>query len=105
MSHTRGLRILYALFLVNMAVITWQEIKLSASPIGWPRPSRYVGLAVAFSVLGVFAEVASSELAAVVGAGLTIALVIKTVQSGNSQGTVTAPNQPTQTGITGTVQV
>jgi hypothetical protein len=109
MNQQRGIRILYTMFLIDLIVISWQEIKGSASPIGWPRPQRYVGLTIAFSLLAVLAELASSELAAVIGAGLSMGLVINVVQnqSGSSgQGTSNgnAPI-PSGTGLTGSIPV
>jgi hypothetical protein len=109
MNNQRGLRILQALFFVNLAVISWQEIKSPQSPIGWPRPSRFVGLGIAFSLLAVFSEIVSAELAAVIGAGLTIGLAINVVQNpegSSGQGTTVSATQPVSgTGLTGTLQV
>lgn len=110
MNQQRGIRILYTLFLIDLVVISWQEIKGSASPIGWPRPQRYVGLTIAFSLLAVLAEIASSELAAVIGAGLSMGLFINAAQNsaensaGQGAGNGNAP-LPTGTGLTGSVQV
>lgn len=96
MGKGKGLRILSTLFLVNLAIITWSELKSSnPSPIGWPRPSRYLGLGVAFSLLGIFSEIASSELAAVIGAGLTVGLIIQNVNSSASSNNAAAPQNTT----------
>jgi len=109
MSQARGLRILYALFFLNIAIISWQEIKSGQSPIGWPRPQRFVGLAVAFSMLAILAEIAAAELSAVIGAGLTIGLIINNVgnQAGKGIGDLgsTASTPATGTGLSGTIQV
>lgn len=113
MSHDRGSRILAMLFLVNLFIITWAELKpgnSNPSPIGWPRPARYLALGIAFTVLAGFGEIASTELAAVIGAGLTIGLIIQTVQTGSNtqsvppSGGVTSTAQPTSP-VTGTLQV
>lgn len=112
MNQQHGLRIMYALFLLNVIVIAWQDIKADASPIGWPRPSRFVGLAVAFSLLSVVAEVAAAELAAVLAAGLTLGLVMNTFSQSNTSGTASGSqsgtvnaSQPSSTGLTGSIQV
>jgi hypothetical protein len=108
MNSQRGARIISMLFLLDLFIITWSELKPgnnNPSPIGWPRPARYVGLGVAFALLGAFGELANAELAAVVAAGLSMALIIRTVQSGStstaSGGQVSPPTGP----ITGTLQV
>jgi hypothetical protein len=107
MNQLRGIRILSALFILDMIIISWQEIKSSQSPIGWPRPSRYVGLTVCFALLAFFAEIASSELAAVIGAGLSMGLIINVVQNpvSSGQGAVSTQNAPSPTGLSGSIQV
>lgn len=112
MTSQKGLRILYTLFFLNLAVISWQEIKQSQSPIGWPRPQRFVGLAVAFSMLAILAEVATAELAAVIGAGVTLGMLMNSFNAqttSSSGGTVAASTgsggTTSGTGLTGTIQV
>jgi len=109
MNQQRGLRILATLFFLNLAIISWQEIKSPQSPIGWPRPSRFVGLGLVFSLLAVLAETVSAELAAAVAGGLTLGLIIHTVQNGTTssgQGTAVSTSQPVSgTGLTGSIPV
>jgi hypothetical protein len=113
MNSQKGLRILYALFFLNLAIISWQEIKQSKSPIGWPRPQRFVGLAVAFSMLAILAEIATAELAAVIGAGLTLGILMNSFTAQTAGATVGnlgssstgAATPPTGAGLTGTIQV
>lgn len=110
MSDQRGLRILSALFFLSLIIISWQEIKLSASPIGWPRPQRFIGITVVFALLGFFADIASAELAAVIGAGLTMGLIINVVQNpvqnaASGIGGGASSGSTSTTGPTGSIQV
>jgi hypothetical protein len=113
MTSDRSLRIIYALFLLDIIIISWEEIKLAESPIGWPRPSRYVGVGVAFSMLALFADFVSAELAAVIGAGLTVGLVMNHYLNPNQElgennlwNDITGSySTPGSTGLSGSVQV
>lgn len=85
MNSSKGLRILTSLFFLNLVMISWFDLKAnktnSLSPIGWPRPSRFLGLGISFSLLAILAETFSAELAAVIGAGLSIGLIMQGVNS------------------------
>jgi len=90
MQTGKGLRILAAAFIAAMGIVTWQELKSSAndSPIGWPRPSRYLGVAIVYAMLGFLAEILSGELAAVLGVGMLFGLLMQSSASnaGNGSG-------------------
>lgn len=67
-------RILPATFFVAMALAFWRA-QTPASGIGWPRPHRFAGVAVVWTLLAVIAA-AAPGLAAAFGAGLCVALAL-----------------------------
>lgn len=113
MNSQRAIKIIYSFFLLNLVIISWQEIKGSQSPIGWPRPQRFVGLAVVFTLLSVLSEM-TAELAAVMSGGMTLGLLMSntgntaSTQGGGGGHVFGIPaiySQPNSNGLSGSVQV
>lgn len=73
---------LVAMFVAGAGIETYREIKAGHFP---PRPFRFTGLAAVYALLAMLGKV-SGPLAAVLGLGMLIALVVKAVPSSAPQG-------------------
>lgn len=82
MSESTGRSILLATFLAALATLTWSEAHKYQVV---PRPSRYVGAAVAWGILGFLAPAVSYRLAAMFGIGLYLALLYQYFNPGGNQ--------------------
>jgi hypothetical protein len=71
-----GMRMIFASYVVVLAMITWREIKNppSDNPIFLPEPQRYVSATVAFGLLGLLGETLTDRLAGVLAIGLAVGM-------------------------------
>lgn len=58
-------------FLVAVAIIAWDEIKVAQR---FPMPKRFVYAAVVWGILGVIAELGADDVAAAFGVGMVLVL-------------------------------
>lgn len=71
-------------FLVALVVGTYQEVvsPKENNPIPpMPEPTRYVGIAITYSMLGLLAQFVDEKLAGVLAGGLTLGLLMNTFQN------------------------
>lgn len=68
-----GSRVIAGAWVAGMAIITWQEVKDNHIA---PEPKRFVGWAVAMSILDLLAPLITDELASVFAGGLVIGMLL-----------------------------
>lgn len=72
MNDVTGQRIITASFMIEIAFITWQEVKQNKQ---MPQPKRYVGAGVITAVLQLMAGFIGPELAGIFAAGFAIGII------------------------------
>lgn len=83
---TNGTKILTGEFLVAILYSSWGSIKWGFAP--WP--GNYVKIGISFGILGIL-SMASEKLAALMGAGFIIAILVRDMSKGSIQA---KPNLP-----------
>lgn len=72
MSDQQGRALLLGAFIVGLTLIVWDEITVKKVP---PRPARFVGVGIAFGLLGLATPVITYKLAGLFGAGFALTLL------------------------------
>jgi hypothetical protein len=89
-------RAILASFLGACAIISWRDFTNPDPnwPLPAPPPYRYVGAAVAFGLLAIFADTVSPKIGATLAVGLLVGLGFQTAQErGSGKGIVTLPKK------------
>lgn len=78
MSDDTGRRLLVSTFLVAVALLTWNEMKVNKV---MPRPQRYVGAGVIWALLALLSPVLTYSLSGMFSVGVVLMLLYKNVSS------------------------